>query len=216
MLSVKKCAIKEHGHQLDKGFNYPKIINIYPKNNQNEALINRINEEILEDIFFFKETLEDNIDEVNDSYTEYRISLKKGQIISIAIEFCEVLNYHNITYINTYNYDISKNKKILLKDIFKENVDYLNIIDREIKNNLNSLRDKSTSIELTTYLEAICNDTFINEDQSFYIGKDRIVICFSSYELGIVFRKPVEISIRFDDYKEYFSEYAIDEIWEVI
>lgn len=214
MLSVKKCTIKESSNQYDKGFNYPKLINIYPKNNPHEALINQINEEMLQDVQFFMETVESNRNATSDAYTDYKVALKKGKIISVAIEFCELFNSHNITYINTYNYDISKNKRLVFSDIFKEEVDYLKIIDKEIQNRINSLKNKSKSIELKSYLESVCEKIRINEDQAFYLKSDKLVICFSSYELGILFKKPVEISVTFDDYKDYLSDYAINEIWE--
>lgn len=215
MLSVKKCIIKDSNHQPNKGFNYPKLINIFPKNNSHESLINKVNEEILQDVLFFKDTIEYNTDETDNAFTDYEVSLKKGQIISLSIEFCELFNSHNITYINTYNYDISKNKRLGYSDIFKEDTNYLKIINEEIQCKLDRLKNKSKSIELKTYLENISKKIEIDEEQAFYLKPDEIVICFSSYELGIIFKNPVKISIKFEDYKDCLSDYTINEIWEV-
>lgn len=213
MLSVRKCTIKESIHQSERGFNYPKLINIYPFDNPNENTINMVNEEMLQDVMIFKETVEYEADSDNRAYTDYKIGFKKRNIISLAIEFFELFKSHNITYINTYNYDISKNKRLELKDIFKENIDYSKIINREVEFSINKLlnQDKYYSLDfddIDFYMQ-------IDEEQIFYLKSDRLVICFSSYELGTVFDKPIEIEIKFEKYKKYLSNYILDEIWEV-
>lgn len=211
MLSVKKCTIKESSHEPDRKFTYPKLINIYPFNNPNESLINMVNEEMLQDVLIFIDTIDYDSD---SAYTNYKVAFKKRSIISLYIEFFELFNSHNITYINTYNYDISKNKKLELSDIFKADIDYFKIINKEVQLSINKLLNQNKHTSLQWDLDNANDIIQIDEEQTFYLKSDKLVICFSSYELGTIFNKPVEIEIKFEEYKDYISDYIIDEVWE--
>lgn len=195
MLSIEN-HIEEGNEYLEYDLNYPKIID--EQKSIYLSTINKINQVIYEDVMIFKETIE--IEESIQAYSQYDINLNKNKIISITMEFVQIEDNYEISYINTYNYDIDKDKQIKLNDIFKDDTSYLYKIEEEIKSKVN---DDLDNLE-------------INEYQNFYIQSDKIVICFSSYELGFKYLKPQEFEIKFDDYKEYLTDYTINNIIEVV
>lgn len=214
MLSIKRCTLKEGNEESNQKFYYPLIINIYPIHNPNEALITQINEDILQDVQCFKSLIEVEEEVINYSYTDFKVSLKKRQIVSILMHFAEISGSQDIIYVNTYNYDISQNKKLLLNDIFKSDTNYLHIISIDIQNTIKAYREKIESVYTELSFEDINDFIQIYDDQTFYLESDKIIICFSSYELGSMFPKPLEICLLFEDYKEYLTDYAINNIWE--
>lgn len=214
MLSIKRCRIQDEKSEPNKGFYYPNLINIYPKNPLDDTIILKINEEIKQDILCFKELIETEDDIINYSHTDYKVTLKKKQIISIVAIFEELSGTQEISYINTYNYDLFKNKKLELKDIFKPDSEYLDIISVDIQSQIKQIVDNIKSIYTELSFEDDNDFIQIDEDQAFYIESDRIVICFSSYELGHKFPKPIEVSILFCNYEDYLTDYTIKEIWE--
>lgn len=214
MLSIKKCTIKDGSKEENKRFCYPSIINIYPVNSNYDAVTAQVNKEIYEDVLSFKELVEIDEEIINYSYTEYEVTLKKKQLVSIIIKFFELSGTQDITYVNTYNYDISINKRISLRDIFKLNTNFLDLISIEVQNKVNQIIEKFESIYTELSFENLNSFIQIYEDQAFYIQADKIVLCFSSYELGRKFPKPIEVEILFEDYKEYLTDYVLDEIWK--
>lgn len=215
MISVKKCTIKESSDELNKKFYYPRLTNIYPTNNQYELFIDQINKEILENVISFKSIVNDYNHPDYYAYTDYKVYLKKRQLISVLLQATEIIGAEKINYINTYNYDISKNKEIQLSDIFREDSDYIQIIINEIENQINEYISKLDSDSIDLYFDESDDFIPIYENQTFYVQSDKVVICFSSYELDIRFPMSVKISINFEDYKEYLTDYTINEIWEV-
>lgn len=214
MLSIKRCRIQDEKSEPSKGFYYPSLINIYPKTSANDTIISKINEEIKQDILCFKELVETEDDIINYSHTDYRVPLKKKQIISIIELFEELSGTQSISYVNAYNYDLSQNKKLELRDIFKSDSEYLDIISIDIQSQINQIVGNMESIYTELSFEDANDFIQIYEDQTFYIEPDKVVICFSSYELGHKFPNPIEVSILFCDYEEYLTDYAMKEIWE--
>lgn len=213
MLSIKRCTIKGDSKEECNRFCYPTIINIYPMNSTYDLVTAEVNQEIYEDVLSFKEVVEIDKDIINYSFTDYKIALKKKHLVSIVMKFFELSGTQDITYINTYNYDISINKRLSLRDIFKPDINFLDLISIEVQNKVNKIIQKFKSIYTELSFENLDNFIQIYEDQSFYIQSDKIVLCFSSYELGSKFPKPIEVEILFEDYKEFLSDYVLYEIW---
>lgn len=212
MLSIKRCFIKEGNSKLIQNFSYPNLINIYEKTNIDKDVITQINKEIYQDIISFKHLVESDEEIVNYSSTEYKVTLNKELILSICVQFSELAGSQDITYINTYNYDINQNKKLELIDIFNQNTNYLEKISEEVQNKINKIIERMQNIYTELSFEECREFIQIYEDQTFYIRGDRIVICFSSYELGRRFPKKLEVDILFDDYKDYLSDYTLENI----
>ena len=195
MLTIKNNQIDIEYKNLICNIDYPTI-----QNTSNNNLITYINKTMREDILSFKQVNIDNYLENKHNLlilANYEITLNKKNLISIPIVFSESEKYSRlINYINTYNYDINKNKKIELSDIFKNKFNYTSYI--------NNLIEKQTDIPFRGVLQ----------DQNFYITANSIVICFSSYELDNLYSGIQEFEIKFKEIEENLSEYTKTQIME--
>lgn len=201
MLQIGDKKIKSENNLLRFYLSYPVI-------KSKSSLISKINDIIYQDVENFKELVSDTLnkpiikgfDYKINALSEYRINLNENQIISISIEFSQLIGLYDITYVNSYNYDIDLEKEIKLKDLFKENVDYIDIINFFI------LKD----------IDEYLYDRFkgISDDNTFYITKEYLVICFSSYELDQSYSVALEFKIPIDEIKKYLSDYMINNILE--
>ena len=109
-----------------ENINKTTIINInYPYISDRENLFKEINKTIYEDIMIFKEVVTEEIK--NSSYhknslsyinTEYEITKSTDKLLSLYIEFSQLIGLCNINYINTYNYDLNLKREITIDDIF--------------------------------------------------------------------------------------------------
>lgn len=196
MLTIKNHQIDIENRNLICNIEYPVI-----QNQINNKLLSYINEKIYEDILTFKEmNIAQHLENKGNLliFIDYETTLNQYNLISIPIVFSESAKYNRlISYINTYNFDINKDKKIELKDIFESNFDYTsyinNLIEKEIETKFNG----------------------ITSDQTFYITPQSIVICFSSYELDNQYPGIEEIEIKFKSIKDHLTEYTKNYIMEV-
>ena len=111
MLSIQTSKIEKKDNLFVYNLNYPII-----KSDDENNIINHINNRIYEDIIAFKSVVEDIMDVNNNQQsfisTNYYIKYNNNGIISIPIEFTQVDGLYNISYINSYNYDINLEKEI--------------------------------------------------------------------------------------------------------
>ncbi len=199
MLFIEDKKIKSENKLVGFYLSYPVIEN-------KSSFISKINNIIYKDIESFKELVTDtlnkpiikNFDYKINALSEYKVNLNKNQIISISIDFSQLIGLYDITYVNSYNYDIDLKREIKLKDLFKEDEDYMDIINYFILK------------EIDEYLY----DRFkgISDDNTFYITKEYLVICFSSYELDQKYSVALEFKIPIDEIKKYLSDYMINNI----
>lgn len=189
MLTIKNQQIDIENKLLICNIEYPVI-----QNKHNSPIIPYINNKIEEDINTFKDIALNLQEEQNHNlliFIDYETTLNKNNLISIPIVFSESAKYNRlINYINTYNYDINKNKKIELKDIFDSKFDYKTYINNHIENEIQTSFKK------------------ITEEQSFYITPQSIVICFSSYEIDQSYPGISEYEIQFNKIEPNLSEYT--------
>ncbi|MGL5313100.1 MAG: RsiV family protein [Peptostreptococcaceae bacterium] len=213
MLSIETINIEENNNLVIYNLNYPLI-----KNGQYEdKIIDYINEVIYQDIISFKDVVENEIQSLmlRGNYlsyinTEYSIDFNRNSIISVTIEFSQLAGLYNITYANSYNFDIDLGRKIKLNDIFKPNINYIDIINQKLREDLENRRDLLEDIfdELEDYVDELT----ILDNHNFYIQEDGIVICFSSYELDKNVSELVEFKILFEECMDYLSKYAKEHI----
>lgn len=199
MLPIGDKKIKSENNLLGFYLSYPVI-------EDKSSFISEINDIIYQDVENFKELVTDTLnnpitksfDYKINALSEYKINLNENQIISIYIEFSQLIGLYDITYVNSYNYDIDLKREIKLKDLFKEDEDYMDIINYFILK------------EIDEYLY----DRFkgISDDNTFYITKEYLVICFSSYELDQKYSVALEFKIPIDEIKKYLSDYMINNI----
>jgi len=210
MLSIQTSKIEKKDNLFVYNLNYPII-----KSDDENNIINHINNRIYEDIIAFKSVVEDIMDVNNNQQsfisTNYYIKYNNNGIISIPIEFTQVDGLYNISYINSYNYDINLEKEINIKDLFKSEVDYMKIITKKIDSKIKEL---SRNLSLDEYIIVLdyLKDIIFTDDPAFYISKDGIVVCFSSYELDQNIKDISTFKISFIEDINYLSKYIIERV----
>ena len=210
MLSIETSKIEKKDNLFVYNLNYPII-----KSDDENNIINHINNRIYEDIIAFKSVVEDIMDVNNNQQsfisTNYYIKYNNNGIISIPIEFTQVDGLYNISYINSYNYDINLEKEINIKDLFKSEVDYMKIITKKIDSKIKEL---SRNLSLDEYIIVLdyLKDIIFTDDPAFYISKDGIVVCFSSYELDQNIKDISTFKISFIEDINYLSKYIIERV----
>lgn len=213
MLKIEAKLLEQEEKDIRYALNYPEIKLANKENN----FINYINKNIYEDVLSFKDVVsqiisQEKLDIFINLLTEYRITLNRNNIISIPIEFNQFVGLYNISYINSYNYDLNSEKEIKLKDIFEKEIDYKELLSGLIKVQLTMLsEDYDIEIDEEELVNLI-NSIEIYEDQTFYLEEDGLVICFSSYEMGNINTSNFEFKIMYEDGFEYFSYYFIREV----
>ena len=233
MLLVENKYIQEEVNNKYFNLNYPYILisdeevksdnREYVKQKQN--FINVINEEIKEDVLSFREVIEDDVQIEHlkkftlNVMTEPQIFMNRHGILSISMEFSQRISLYNVSYINTYNYDLDLGRKIILSDIFDKDSDYIEKIVEDIKvdmkdmiriNQYNEEEYRSYKLE-TEYIDEM--DIILYEDQEFYIENDGVVLCFSSFEISNEKSSLLEFKVPFKEYNNYLSRYAKEVIW---
>jgi len=210
MLSIQTSKIEKKDNLFVYNLNYPII-----KSDDENNITNHINNRIYEDIIAFKSVVEDIMDVNNNQQsfisTNYYIKYNNNGIISIPIEFTQVDGLYNISYINSYNYDITLEKEISIKDLFKSEVDYMKIITKKIDSKIKEL---SRNLSLDEYIIVLdyLKDIIFTDDPAFYISKDGIVVCFSSYELDQNIKDISTFKISFIEDINYLSKYIIERV----
>ena len=194
------------------------ILNYYCTSYYNLNVINNINNTIYLDIKNLKDKVkseskeykkeyyqivlsESNKDYVKyqyELYIDYKLTYNKNNVISIPMNVYEFTGgAHGMTYLNSYNYNLINGKKLKLSDIFKENIDYKNIIDNYIKYVIKKNPD--------IYFQGNNGFKGIKEEQSFYIEDDGIVIYFDLYEIAPYYVGIPNFKIKYDEFIKYFK-----------
>jgi hypothetical protein len=213
MLSIQTLNIDKKDNLAMYNLNYP-IITL----NKEKTIINEINQKIYEDIISFKAAIEDILEvmPISDKHisyinTEYYISYNDNGIISIPIEFSQLDGLYNVSYINSYNYDINLEKEINLEDVFNSDIDYIKLITNKIESRINEL-EKELSIEQYIMVLDYLKDIILCDNPTFCICNDGIIICFSSYELDTSIPDITTFKITFEEDRSYFSNYIIERV----
>ncbi len=213
MVSIQTSSIEKKDNLSVYNLNYPII-----KSDNKKNIINNINQRIYEDIISFKASIEDILDMIpvknrclSCINTDYYISYNNNDIISIPIEFSQIDGLYNISYINSYNYDISLEKEITLEDIFDSTIDYINLIANKIENKITEL-SKELSMDKYIMLLDYLKDIVLSDSPTFYIDNEGIIICFSSYELDPTIYDISTFKIYFNEDRKYLSKYIIDKV----
>ena len=213
MVSIQTSSIEKKDNLSVYNLNYPII-----KSDNEKNIINHINQRIYEDIIAFKRAIEDIAYSKNNSLscisTDYYITYNNNGIISIPIEFSQLDGLYNISYINSYNYDINLEKEIDIKDVFNSEIDYMEIIAKKIDNKIKEL-SRELSIDKYIMVLDYLKDIIFSDNPTFYISKDGIVICFSSYELDPSISDLSTFKISFEEDRSYLSNYIIEKIIDI-
>ena len=220
MVVVEKEILQYEKDNIKYYINIPKIY-YKVKNDKTfvkNEMIESINQVIFEDIITFMDVVGNsyNVSQNNYTYisslTEFQIGYDSKNIISLSIEFSQLDGFYDISYLKGYNYDLKLKKEIYLKDLFKEDLDYLKILKKYIL-----IQYKILTTEIQEYMENlpnyICEDNVcLNEENNFYFTNDYLILPFSSCEIDEELLNLIEFKIPFNKIYNYLSEYAIRNI----
>ena len=217
MVVVAKELLQYEKDYINYYINIPKLY-YNEKNILKNEMIENINQLILEDILTFMDVVEDSYNLLNEqciftnSITEFQVGYISRDIISLCIEFSQLSGFSDISYVKGYNYDFKLQKEIILKDLFKKDVDYISILKKYILMEINNFW-----IYMDVYEDDIINnlktdDIMLDEDNTFYFDSEYLIIPFSSCEIDEEILNLIEFKISFNKIYPYLNEYAIKNI----
>ena len=150
----------------------------------------KINQIIQKDILNFKNQLQaESEDYLNSDRSEgweirkyiattyYIVHYQKDNLLSLSVFYYSyTLGAHGYTLQRAYNFNMENGKEILLSDILKEKKDDVDIINQEIKRQIN-LNPQEYFTEWSAFQS-------ISQEQPFYLIEDGMVIYFGLYEIA--------------------------------
>ena len=109
-------------------------------------------------------------------YARYKVT-NNSDIISFYIDYYQFSGgAHGITNRIAYNIEKSSGNEMQLKDIFKDNYNYKDIINKEISREISKDPDR--------YFTGKDGFNGIGDNQNFYIKNNKVVIYFGLYEIA--------------------------------
>ena len=216
MIVVAKELLQYEEKYVNYYLNIPKLC-YKEKNIVKNEMIEDINSLIFEDIITFMNMMEDSYNNsiskeytLINSLTEFQLGYLSKDIISLAIEFSQLVGFSDISYIKVYNYDFKSKREIFLKDLFREDINYLEILKKHIMTQIKNFFDEIKGFEDEDYLNK--NDIYLDEDNSFYFTHEFLILPFSSCEIDEEILNLIEFKIPFNKIYLYLNEYAIKNI----
>lgn len=217
-IQLKK--IEEENDFLKAYMNYPylKVKNKYSKDESgNEDVIELINNKIYDDILKYKNIVSSDSKEYEkeynklvteqekpfkykyEAYSDYQVTYNKNNLISIPINFYEFTGgAHGLGTLKSYNYNLETGEELKLKDIFKEGVEYKEIVNKFIKNKIEKDKD--------LYFQGEGGFKGIGDNQEFYIDDEGIIIYFQRYEIAPYYVGIPKFKISFDEFKDVLRD----------
>lgn len=108
--------------------------------------------------------------------SKFEVTYNKNKFLSIPIRtYYYTGGAHGLTMQYGYNFDLKEAREVLIKDLFKHNIDYKAIINKEIREQIDLNKDE--------YYENI-DFKSIEEDVGFYIDDNYLVIFYQQYEIA--------------------------------
>ena len=149
-----------------------------------------------EDIF--SKSGQDYVKYKYEAYSDYQVTYNKDNLISIPIKTYKFTGgAHGITYLKSYNYDLLSGKEIKLKDVFKKDVDYKEIVNSFIKDEIEKNKD--------IYFSNSEGFKGISDNQDFYIDNDGIVVYFQVYDIAPYYVGIPRFKMTCEEFGKYFK-----------
>ncbi|MBF7084762.1 DUF3298 and DUF4163 domain-containing protein, partial [Desulfallas sp. Bu1-1] len=159
----------------------------------NKALQEKINKEIMDKAMHTKGELESGYAEYAKAASEYNFpampfelsidyeTYTSGGVLSLVVETYEYSGgAHGLAWRDYYNIDTVNCRELSLSELFKNNVDYIKIINREIKKQISDQINSGQGL----YFEGDMGFQSISENHPYYIKDNYIVLCFGAYEIA--------------------------------
>lgn len=215
---VAQVNIRKRSEFFKYDITYP-VLKLYDKyayhDMYDKQIIININNQICEDIMTFKNDVKkqaiaykklytEKLSDSDEDYVKYQyevyinneVTYDKNNIISIVITKYEFTGgAHGMTYLDSYNYNLLTGEKLTLKDMFKPDIDYKEIVNNFIQKEINSNPE--------IYFKGDEAFKGISEDQPFYIEDDGIIIYFGLYEIAPYYVGIPKFKLRFDEFNQY-------------
>lgn len=189
---------------------YPVFYNV--KNGYfqvSESILKNLNNTISSSIYDFKQGIFEEEQQINTQnpdgsktkvnyrvYSNYDLTFNKNHVVSFVISL-SAFEGNNQQYNDLYNYniDLLTGNQLLLKDIFRPNVDYLKLVSDFVNFKINQ--------NPTFYYPDASVD--IPEDQSFYLTDQGIVIYFGLDEISPAANDIPKFLMEFSNFESYIN-----------
>ncbi|KAJ53916.1 hypothetical protein BD780_001364 [Clostridium tetanomorphum] len=209
-LNLKKDRVKVSSkiiNQFEEGYIGNLIIPVV-KEIKNSNIQTAINSRLEKDALVFNDKLKkDGMEFVKESQrlgikpinyfggTNYTVYQDNSNILSLTVLYNQYTGgAHGMYTKQAYNINLTTGKDIKLKDVFKPNVNYKDIINKEINKQI-AIKNKVTNAS------QISDFTGINDKTNFYINNGTIVIYFQPYDIAPYALGIQEFKISLDSFK---------------
>lgn len=224
MVNITNKLIDKKVNNIRFFLNYPEI-ELQNESEEVGKFASFVNEFIKNDVSIFEEVVISTLKEefiignIN-VISEFQRAFNKNNIISIPVEFSQIIGLTDISHISSYNYDFNLMEKITLDTLFKEEVDFERVIQNYIMEEIYDILDKYKGYIGYDIYDLMSESIYICEDPVFYFNDRNLVICISSFELTSRVCNLIEFSICFKKIKNILSDYAIQNIvsswWDTV
>lgn len=211
MVNILSCLREDKLKNIRFFLNYPAIeVDNVDTNN----FANQINSLIYNDIKIFEEVVTSSFENEQiiggiNAIAEYRESFNKNNIISIPVEFSQIVGLTDISHVCSYNYDLSLMKRITLDQIFRKGVNFERIIESYIMEEIYSVIEKYETYMHEDLYDLIEESLYICENPVFYFDNEKLIISVGSFELTTKVCNLVEFPIYFKNIKRLLSDYTL-------
>ena len=217
MINIAGKLISNKVNNIRFFLNYPKI-DIEEESDDVQEFVELVNKSIKNEFDIFEEIVihtyfEEKIIGNINAMSEFQIAFNRGNIISMPMEFTQMIGLTDISHIYSYNYDFNLMKKITLNDIFKQDVDFEKIIESYVMEEIYEILDNYKSNMTYGIYELMMEAIYICDDPVFYFNGRELVICISSFELTSQVDNLIEFPISFKKIKNILSDYALRNIY---
>ena len=217
MINIAGKLISNKVNNIRFFLNCPKI-DIEEENDHVQKFVEVVNKSIKNEVDIFEEIVintyfEENIIGNVNAISEFQIAFNRGNIISMPMEFTQIIGLTDISHIYSYNYDFNLMKKITLNDIFKQDIDFEKIIESYVMEEIYEILDNYKSNMTYGVYELMMEAIYICDDPVFYFNGRELVICISSFELTSQVDNLIEFPISFKKIKNILSDYALRNIY---
>ncbi len=216
MVNITNKLIDKKVNNIRFFLNYPEI-ELQNESEEVGKFASFVNEFIKNDVSIFEEVVISTLKEefiignIN-VISEFQRAFNKNNIISIPVEFSQIIGLTDISHISSYNYDFNLMEKITLDTLFKAEVDFERVIQNYIMEEIYDILDKYKGYIGYDIYDLMSESIYICEDPVFYFNDRNLVICISSFELTSRVCNLIEFSICFKKIKNILSDYAIQNI----